>query len=411
MVVVPFLCVSGVAQAAGFQLNEHSASGLGRAFAGEGAIGDNASVLARNPAAMTLFDKSEVSVAASYIDPNVDVSGTTIYPSLNPKKTATEVSANEKDIAPSAVVPAFYYIKPLSEQWSVGVAAFSNYGFTTDYGDAFSASELANYSEIATFTVNPNIAYRINEQWSLGAGLDITYGEAKLETTGSDALGGIFKGDTMFGLEGDDTAYSWNVGALYELSPQTRFGLTYRSEVDMEFEGDGSIAGAPKSGSVAVTLPKIAELSAYHELNNQWAIHGSVMYSGWSSFETLEADIDGSDDPLHLKDEYYDNTWRYSVGTTYRYTDQWTLRTGYALDKGAVSDEHRTLSIPDTDRHLVSVGATYAVSEDLSIDGGYGYLWGDSAPIDETDPITGTSFSGETEGTAHIVSMQMNWRF
>ena len=41
------------AQSAGFQVAEHSASGLGRAFAGEGVVADNASVLARNPAAMT----------------------------------------------------------------------------------------------------------------------------------------------------------------------------------------------------------------------------------------------------------------------------------------------------------------------------------------------------------------------
>ena len=43
------------ANAAGFQVAETSASGLGRAFSGEAAVADNASVLARNPAALTRF--------------------------------------------------------------------------------------------------------------------------------------------------------------------------------------------------------------------------------------------------------------------------------------------------------------------------------------------------------------------
>ncbi len=63
------------ASASGFQINEHSAAGLGRAFAGEGAIADSAAVLGRNPAAMMMFDKTAVSVAATMVDPDYSVDG------------------------------------------------------------------------------------------------------------------------------------------------------------------------------------------------------------------------------------------------------------------------------------------------------------------------------------------------
>ena len=71
--------ISSNVSAAGFQLNEYSAAALGRSFSGEGAVADNASVGSRNPAAMTLFDRPSFSGGFVYVDPNVDISGTSPY--------------------------------------------------------------------------------------------------------------------------------------------------------------------------------------------------------------------------------------------------------------------------------------------------------------------------------------------
>lgn len=81
LIAATIALATGQVHAAAFQLNEHSASGLGRAYAGEAAIADNASVLARNPAAMTTFDKMAVSVSGTYIKPDVDVEGKLSSPS------------------------------------------------------------------------------------------------------------------------------------------------------------------------------------------------------------------------------------------------------------------------------------------------------------------------------------------
>ncbi len=95
--------------AAGFQANEHSASGLGRAFSGEGAVADNASVLARNPAAMTLFDTAQFSGAISVVDPQVDVTQT------------SPINQTSKDVAPTQLVPGAYYISPINDNWAWGL--------------------------------------------------------------------------------------------------------------------------------------------------------------------------------------------------------------------------------------------------------------------------------------------------
>lgn len=68
--------ISTQAWSAGFQLNEFSSSGLGRAYSGEGAIADDAGNVSRNPALITMFDRPTFSAGAVYIDPDVNISGT-----------------------------------------------------------------------------------------------------------------------------------------------------------------------------------------------------------------------------------------------------------------------------------------------------------------------------------------------
>ena len=67
--------VSTQAWSAGFQLNEFSASGLGRAYSGEGAIADDAGNASRNPALIMMFDRPTMSAGAVFVDPGVNVSG------------------------------------------------------------------------------------------------------------------------------------------------------------------------------------------------------------------------------------------------------------------------------------------------------------------------------------------------
>lgn len=221
--------------AAAFQLNEHSASGLGRAYAGEAAIADNAAVLSRNPAAMTTFDKMALSVSGTYIKPDVDVAGD-IY--AGSTKLAP---SSESDIAPDAFVPATYFIQPLNDQWAWGIGLFSNYGLSTEYSKTFAAGAGAGDTELLTFNINPNIAYRINSSFSVGAGINAVYAAAELNRYAgalSAAIPGANSDTRLAHLKGDTWGFGWNVGTLYELNDNNRLALTYRSQVDLSFDGD-----------------------------------------------------------------------------------------------------------------------------------------------------------------------------
>ncbi len=412
------------AHSAGFQVSETSVSGLGRAFAGEAAIADNAAVGARNAAALTRFNTTAFSGGLSIIDPDVHADAT---PGALPQGST---STSAKDIAPTEYVPNIHIIQPIDDKLAVGFSAFSNFGLSTDYPKDFYAGSIAGSTELVTMNFNPNIAYKLNDQWSIGAGISAIYADAELKRQ-KGALANIPSPpgpggeptDQAAKLTGDGWGFGWNLGTLWELDENNRFGLTYRSQTDVTLDGkytDGTgnklKTGNPATvdGELELNLPDILEFSGFHQLNQQFAVHYSAMYTGWDSFEELKATgSQCTNNTCFEKEEGWDNSWRYALGATYTMDDHWAFRAGYAYDESPVSAEKRTLSIPDSDRHWWSLGATYTANENLSIDAGFAFLDGDQVGGTEElvsgDASTATDFSAG--GDAYIYGLQLNYLF
>lgn len=405
------------AEAAAFNLNEHSASGLGRAFAGEAAIADNASVLANNPAAMTLFKQKELSVAGTYIDPNINMTGRSDYLG----GAVSKDKLNAQDVAPTAFIPSIYYVQPLNDKWAWGIGIFTNFGLATKYKDDYAGGLLGGETDLTTMNINPNIAYRLNEHWSLGAGLNAIYGDAKLVRRAGVAssllpIPGANASTEVTHLSGDTWGWGWNVGALYELNQNHRWGLAYRSGSTLKFDGDykGTASGLQQvPGELDLKLPGIAEFSGYHLLNPQVAVHYSVQWTNWAVFDQLRATSDscndGSSGECFLKKEEFSNSWRYAIGTTYFLNNAWTLRAGFALDRQAA---HNVISIPDTERQWYSMGFSYQWSRALGFDFGLAYLRGKSVDINEPMPLSSLpDVEYSSDATAWLGSAQINYRF
>ncbi|EKP0297877.1 outer membrane protein transport protein [Aeromonas veronii] len=419
LIAATIALATGQVHAAAFQLNEHSASGLGRAYAGEAAIADNASVLARNPAAMTTFDKMAVSVSGTYIKPDVDVDGA-VYAGAN--KMAP---ASESGIAPAAFVPASYFIQPLNDQWAWGIGIFSNYGLSTEYSKTFPAGAGAGDTELMTFNINPNIAYRVNEHFSVGAGINAVYGAAELNRYAGllgplnpPSQGGPLPTDTRLAhLKGDTWGFGWNVGTLYEVNENHRFALTYRSQVDMSFDGDfqGLTSGnRTVDGNLKLDLPAQAEFAGYHRLSPQFAVHYSVNWTDWSAFQELKATSSQCAGGVCLqKDEKFKDSTRYSIGGTWYINPAWEARMGFAYDNTPIEADYRSLSIPDSDRIWYSAGATYHINTDMSVDFGMAYLDGKEVDVNEglRSHSDSLRWKGTSHGNAFLASAQFNMKF
>ncbi|MEF1281178.1 outer membrane protein transport protein, partial [Vibrio fortis] len=404
------LSTSGVTHAAGFQLAEYSATGLGRAYAGEAAMADNAGAQWRNPAMLTYLEGTQVSVGAIYVDPNIDIEGT----------SGANTPANSEDFAHSAVIPNFYVSHKYSEKLAIGFAAGTNYGMETDLGKDFAGANHGNEASVISMELNLNAAYQVLDNVSVGGGIRYVMAEGSF---GATATGTLPVGTTLKYMEGDDTAWGWQVGTAWQINESHRLGFTYKSEVDLTLEGHAkgfafnmANPNAHKPGSMDLALPATAEIASFHQLTDKVAVHASVNWTDWSSFKELVADFPGEPSDL-IKEENWEDNYRFAIGTTYQMTPKLALRSGIAYDTSAVSEEHRTATIPETDRTWLSIGAGYQWSEQLSLDAGFTYILAKDAKMHESDPgfggadMFGGSFEGEVSGSIWLVGVQANYRF
>ena len=412
--------VSTQAWSAGFQLNEFSASGLGRAYSGEGAIADDAGNASRNPALIMMFDRPEFSAGAVFIDPDVNISGKSPLPFGN--------RTDADNIAPTAWVPNLHYVAPINDQFGWGASATSNYGLATEFNNNYAAGIYGGKTDLQTLNLNLSGAYRLNSNWSFGLGFDAVYAKAKIERYAGEVgpVIGQQPNSQIAYLKGDEWGYGWNAGILYELDKDNRWGFTYRSEVKIDFDGDyrSSIPSAANGvlppgipfgtdgntigGSLSLHLPEMWELSGYNRVAPQWAIHYSIAYTSWSQFQELKA-TGSSGQTLFYKEEGFKDAYRIALGTTYYHDKNWTFRTGIAFDDSPVPADNRSISIPDQDRFWISAGTTYAFNDDASVDVGVSYMHGQNVTINEGNAPLNYTF--KSEGKAWLFGTNFNYRF
>ncbi|EKO3399294.1 outer membrane protein transport protein [Vibrio fluvialis] len=411
--------VSNLTQAAGFQLAEYSATGLGRAYAGEAAIADNAGSQWRNPAMLTYLKGTQISAGALYVNPNVDVEGdVSFYGSTS--------STSSSDYANDAVIPNFYISHQVNEKWALGLAFGTNYGMETELDSGFAASHFGDEAMVTTIEANANIAYQLTETVSIGGGIRYVMGEGHFGAKSpaqTEALG-LTKGTTLKYMEGDDTSWGWQAGAAWQMTPNNRVGFAYKSEVDLKLSGSANMyvqsygKVLSDTGYMMLTLPATAELSTYHQLTDQFALHTSINWTDWSSFEKLQAELDTMGTVM-VKEENWKDNYRFAVGATYQVDPKLALRSGVAYDTAAVSTKNRTITIPETDRIWLSVGAGYDVTEQLTLDAAFTYIFAKDADIlesrgydsDNSAEKVGGQFDGQMTGNVWIVGVQASYRF
>ena len=389
---------AGLAQAAGFALIEQNASGLGNAYAGQAASAQDASTIFFNPAGLTLIPDRQLVVAGHLIKPQAEFTGT-VSPALG--------GGNGGDAGALAFIPNTYFGYRLSRDLVVGVGVNAPFGLKTEYDSTWMGRTQAIKSELKTVNINPAIAWRLSPTLSVGAGLSVQYAEATL-TNNAGAAGDVtIKGDNHDG-------WGFNLGALWQVTPATRIGLAYRSEVDQKLEGTAEFSVATANNTpvtASVTLPDSASLSVLHRVDARIELLADVTWTGWSDFDELRI-VRSNGTTLGVTPQNWSDSYRYSVGLNYRLNDKLTLRSGVAYDETPTSDRYRTARIPDQSRTWLAVGAQYRLSRHSALDVGYAHLFVKDAPINHTEgsapPVT---LTGQYDASVDILSAQFTHSF
>jgi long-chain fatty acid transport protein len=443
------------AQAAAFALMEQNASGLGNAFAGQAAVAENASTIYFNPAGMSFLPKGpQFSLGGDYIKPNTKFSdgGSTAAGFPGVASTQRPLGGTGGDAGSPAFVPNAYFAMDIGQSLKAGIGLSVPFGLATEYDSDWIGRFQAIKSELQAVNINPSVSWKLNDRTALGFGLNYQKIDAEL-TNAVNTPGAAFGGVLLAGgsqaqasgiagaiaatgqtegnvkVKGDDTAWGWNIGAMFQLAPETRLGLSYRSQVKYKVEGTVSFSNVPLAtinalnaalgsrfadGNVSLDLklPDSFSAAVSNKLNSKWTLLADLTWTGWSSIKELRIVRDNGTE-LSNTPENFKDTWRAAIGAVYRYSDAWSIKTGLAYDQSPVNNTDRTARLPDNDRYWLSFGGQYRLSNAATLDFGYSHLFVKDTSINQNGG--NANVNGQLVGTykasVDIIGIQYSQSF
>lgn len=396
------------ANAGGFQLSEYSTTLIGRALAGYGVVGDDYSAAGFNPAGMTLKDSGVqfgVNVVGLHSVVKGDVDG---------------VGGKSGRLEDTRAIPHFFSQYKLNDKTRIGLNMFTPFGFDTTYNSTWFGKTHALKSQISVLDFQVAGSYDIADNITIGAGVALEKAWAKL-TNAVDSVPPAIAAQTRSKLTGHSYEIAYNLGVLYKIDEDTRLGFSYRSKTDHKLKGRHYLNLTPVYGRMflgdddaELHLPEYYTLSGYHKVGD-FGLSASIKWTKWSRFKTLDiysTAPSGTRHSIGAVQEEWKDTWTLALGTDYYYNDEWTYRFGIAYDQAGVKNAaHRTARVPDADRLMFGIGASYKFSEKTQIDFAYSHLFMKSAKSHNQLPNGGSTLNAKYNSQINMFGVAFQYNF
>lgn len=408
------VCAASAAHAAGFMLTEQSAGALGRAYAGVGVDGTDISGVYYNPATMTLHPGT--AIQAGFVAVGLDLAF-----------ESNDGSITENGQYNTQAIPHGYISHQINDSMWVGLAMTVPFGMGTEYGDNWEYAHRGISAEVLTFDFNPNVAWKVSDKLSIGAGMSIQYAAADLKM--KEDLSKFMPGATADGeIDADSWAWGFNVGLMWSPLENLRFGLSYRSKVSHHADGDFTtsnlrvedtvIGDNPMlgtfDGKASLSTPAWAMATAAWDVNDLLSLYATFRWTDWSSFDTLEIKSAGVPvTGVKTVENHWQDTYLVSVGADLRFTNWWTFRAGIGYETSAVDDpKYRTSIIPDADRLWLALGSSFKATENMQIDVSAAWLHGiGERNLWDTDTAGGKEVGKFEDLDAYLFGVQLVYKF
>ena len=393
--------VTSLGHAGGFAIREQSTHFQGSSFAGNAAGGALSSMF-WNPAAAGQFNGLNTESSYAFILPDSEVTAL-------PGSTLLGLGSDSGNIGKSAVVPSSYLSYQLSPNLVFGFSFNAPFGLATEPENRVWAGQThARTSKIETYNAQPVLAYRVNPTLIVAAGVQIQHIEGTLKNASG---GGAASPNAV--VAGDDTAFGFTAGVLWQPTLGTSVGLGFRSAIDHNIEGTLRVVGTGLGDSIEAGLktPETVTFSVRQALTPQLTALASVEWANWSNLKSLDIVCTSANTlcpavgvtarSLALG---WDDGWFFALGAEYAYSPELTLRAGGAYEISPIQNpEQRTVRTPDADRIWASIGASYRWSEKITLDFAYTHIFVEESSIDRTE--SGVRLLADVDSSVDIISV------
>ena len=395
-VLVALSVYSSQSTAGGYQVPEMSIKGMGMGNAYT-AVADDASAAWFNPAAMAFQKSNMITAGADLINPS----------------TKFTSGGNTDEAKKSIYFVPHAYLGYKRNDWPVtfGLAINAPFGLTANWrnsGASFSeaGAGAANitFSEIRMVNLNPSISYKLNNNFSVAAG--ITYYnvfEVHLDSFIADH-------------KGDGDGWGHNLALMYK-GDGYNVGLTYRSKVKADISGTatgGVLSGAPGTVvgvTTSITFPELVNIGVSFNPTNKWLVSMELDWTNWDRFVSIDLQYPGATLPALGASasipENWTDTLTFRTGAEWQYRKNMRARFGYVYDPTPINDEDFSPRLPGNDRQLITFGYGYDLNTQTTMDFAYAYVWLD----DRNQTASAAAYDGLYESDIHILSASLTYRF
>ena len=401
---VSLLAATG-AQAGGFALREQSSTGMGAAFAGSAAGAAGLSSMFWNPATMTNFAGLQTSSSFSLILPYSNISPTA---ATSPVLLGLGGAGSTGDIAQDAVVPASYASYQISDKVWVGIGINSPFGLVTQNPNNWAGQIYGRTSKVFTVNANPTVAYQVNDWLSIGAGVQIQYFKVRLTQALSPAANA-----PSAELKGDDTALGFTLGATLKPWAGGEIGIGYRSRVEPKLSGTLATPLGVTDIRSDLTLPDQVTVGLRQKITQDFTLLAGFEWTHWNLFTRFPV-VNNAGVAVTTLPFDYRNSWFASLGGEYAWNQNLTVRAGLGFEKSPITNETRSVRLPDSDRIWTTAGFTYKYNDKLSLDASYAHLFAKSGTINVVagnPAFLGADFVANTKSHVDIVSVGFTYRW
>ena len=327
---------------------------------------------------------------------------------LQSKYTSAGQETRTKD-QPQAV-PQIYYTYAIKDTpFTLGLGVYCPYGFGLSYPDSNPFRVFALKGSVEYLTVNPVISWKINKTLSVAAGMTVNYAEADLAQGLAPFQGNRFQ------FKGTGAAVGFNLGVMWQPTPQHSFGVSYHSATSMDLHGTSTLAFAPTTllqqhaTSSDFTFPDFIIGGYSYRPTPDWNFEADVDWTNWHDLKTVTLNQQvGAPVPLNFN---WQSSFFYEFGATHYFADNYHLSAGYIYSQDYVpTGSSFSPLIPDSARHIFTTGIGWK-KDRYSWDFAYEFAYGPPRTIVGASSTDGESVNGEYRYISHALTISFGYHF
>ncbi|MFP4351511.1 MAG: OmpP1/FadL family transporter [Puniceicoccaceae bacterium] len=369
LLYAPLLFVPFFLSAEGFRNAAAGAYALGQS-GGRFAFIDDATAVTENPANLAGFADTEILFAPSFVH------------FTNEVDFADGSRARSDD--PLKFLPNLHAVLPAGGGRivsGIGISVPFGLGAEWEPSGAFAPGGILRHqvpysSELLTVRINPTVAYRVNESLSVAGGLNLMYSRFRLKQffppLGAPGGAPLVSAETLAEADMDGWGFGANLAATWDITGKDRLAATWRSEIAVDYSGDGSIGnltpaarafGFSENGNArtSIDFPPVFGVAYGRTLTDGLRAEIQFEWVGFSSFDRLDLDF-GANNPLFGGGITVPQDWKDSftagAGLRYQFEDGLRLHGSYQYFESPVPDGTLSTTIPDADQNAFTVGTT-----------------------------------------------------